>query len=59
MLPLRHRDDNDRDSSDNEDDETNSSVKIGLEGLAALCLLSKQPVTGASKERHRLENKQR
>ena len=39
-------------------DETSSAVKVGLGGFVAPCLLSKQPVTVASKERHRVENKQ-
>ena len=57
MPPLRDRDDGDSDSSDDEDNETIGAIKVGLEGLAAPHLLSNQPVTGASKERHRFENK--
>jgi len=57
MPPMQDRDNYDSDSVDNEEDEATSAIRVKLGGLAAPRLLSNQPVTGASKERHCLENK--
>ena len=59
MPPLHDRDGYDSDSLEDEEETATGRIKVAFKGLAAPQLLSTQPVTDASKEIHRLENKQR
>jgi len=57
MPPLHDRSGYESDSSEDVGETATGRIKVAFKGLAAPRMLSTQPVTGASKKRHRLENK--